>query len=253
VEATRQGPQGDRAKRLLSLIEIAMVHDAATRHKLIRALPVEVAYEPAPGGTIRSLYVRGKLRERDLIADRRLSAAEHPERPDGSEAPRITPDLCEDDEGWAECATEEEQEDAAIYMEALEAEAEGYLSETYTIEADIEAYCINNPWNCNNQASVQQPDGAGANAMEPPCFTEKIAAAAGAVFAIEYAGGKAAVFRGAARVTGRLILGTFGMAGLAIGAATVAVWAAWQCRDLLFQDSLTDPTERWSRPQFLTL
>jgi len=117
----------------------------------------------------------------------RPTSATRPERegqqPDGSDTKLLTlgtVDLCEDQEGWSECAADEEILDATIIADELDAEVDTAETDLYSVEEAVEDHCLMYPEDCtllyNSPASAPQllpiqleseDEGFGNAAAEP--------------------------------------------------------------------------------------
>ncbi len=250
--AQRSDRAGQRARRWLKVFDIASERDPAERHRKIRALPVEFLKEPTAGGTFVSTIVEGKLMSRTFLpeAQPENQATSGPqqmelhEQPDGSKAdePIIPNDLCEDEEGWAECATPQEKEDAEILMAYYAYEGEMVEAEQIALEeAALDCYYY---YNCSElePAAVQVPDG-GSPDLAPPCVDEiRLAAASAGAFALG-AWGSHSYIQAATAITKRAILGFAGLNALVLVGVAVLAVGAYNCYQNNYQLNISPSLE----------
>jgi hypothetical protein len=132
-------PKLDRVLRLAEILEAS----ASARSSLLRQLPSAagvLASLPKPTGPSSS---------------RRAKASDTPDGSDGTRSGSA--DLCEDDEGWSECATDQDIEDGLIQYYAVQAELQSAESDLDGSGQELENYCNANPEECYEYSPAQSP------------------------------------------------------------------------------------------------
>lgn len=152
-----------RFDRLLGLIRI-LEANPVERSALIRQLPsaaAVLASPPQPSAPKTTLQTK------------------HPalsEQPDGSGTmpASATRDLCEDEEGWDDCATDQELIDAAIFLADIEAEMLVAEAELQYYEEVLEDFCLQNPQECEPimTLALQPPSAQASPATEDESVAE---------------------------------------------------------------------------------
>lgn len=214
----------DAAARLLRWLDIASARSSVELHQMIRRLPVTiVTTATADTAVVRKSFIAGgKVRITALVpAPPATSFEDFQERPGPSSSGRPKGQDCFTEEGQpAACPTPEEFEDMVIT--AAEAEYEGNVdqSEHDQISSEIEAYCGQNPWDCESWSAPPEVPSFGPSACNVAgaknnCFTQAVVAA-GAI------GG---LIGGSLRVIGAIAEGS----AFAWGAITVAGWTVTLC------------------------
>lgn len=203
----------ERVDRAVRFVAILAATDKDERHELIQQLPSARRVRPRP------------------VAP----AVATSESPDGSvPAPaRNTFDLCEDEEGWDECATEQDGIDAEILAAELDAELANADSDVSGAQSDMEQYCNQYPSECGGETD-EDPVASGPSDVTcvPPQnqLLQCAAAVGGAVMGISTAGGKVwslwNLAQTAVTVTARSMALAAGGAIVAVAATVIIVAAA---------------------------
>src|SRR5687767_99507 len=123
-------PKLDRLLHLARILEAS----ASERSTLLRQLPLAagvLAARPKPA---------------DSSSSRRQKKSDMPDGSGGSRSAKA--DLCEDDEGWSECATDQDIEDGLIQYYATQADIESAESDLDQTGEVLEEYCNTHPEDC---------------------------------------------------------------------------------------------------------
>jgi hypothetical protein len=131
VNVVAMQAQLPRLERLLNL------------HRILSGPPAQSKALVRSGQSTAGLHGREQSVTVRSVGDR--------QQPDGSERLNEvadTAELCEDEYGITECATDEEIEEAQGLASSLQSEVEAMEVEVETIEANIAAYCSSFPQDC---------------------------------------------------------------------------------------------------------
>jgi hypothetical protein len=157
-----------RIDRALKFVQILATTSAEERHLLIRQLPAAGLFTPHAPARAASLR------------------KQHPaEQPDGSQPEsRIgVRDLCEDEEGWDECATEQEIEDLQILAVEMDSEQGAAESDLSGAQNDMDNYCYMYPWECGTPSGEEEElqSGPSAASCDTPAYQSPLLQCAAAI------------------------------------------------------------------------
>jgi len=190
-----------RLTRALSWVDVLSAPTAAERHSRVQML--EAAKKPRPAHF-------------PPLAAAPLPTSTAPESASGPSA-----DICGYDGEPGPCLTLEETEDYMTLLLDIEWELQIAYDDALAADAEVDQYCTQNPWDCEDGVS------SGPSAFEgsdfAPCRGETIGAIGGVLSGIALWAGTWTVFSGSAgAITAAGVAGA-ATAGLAAGAAVTVV------------------------------